>query len=235
MKERIVLSERYNEAVSKIHASDALVRKVEAMNNDKKVSKKTVVRRRALIAAAVAAALLVLSNVAVFAATGETWVEKLFWYDKKPAQPMENVHDFFNANASVLGETGGGTAANRFYGGTYLDRETGEQVILLTDLSKIGEFTDVPENVRFEKCNYTFAELSDEIKLINVKLGRLKDRNEGYAADVVAWGLHDMENRLFIDIYRMNDEKVQWFKENVSNKSYLVFNNAESFPQDGVD
>lgn len=235
MKEKPALSERYIEAVSRIHASDALLRKVKTMNSDTKTSKKPIVLRRVLIAAAVVIALLVLSNVAVFAATGETWVEKLFWFDVKPAQPMENVQDFFNENAEGLGETSGGAAADQYYGGTYLDRETGEQVILLTDLSKSSEFTDVPENVRFEKCDYTFAELSAEIKSINGKLGSLRAQNEGYAADVAAWGLHDMENRLFIDIYQMNDEKVQWFRENVSDAPYLVFNSTDSFPQDGLD
>lgn len=234
MKEKLALSERYFEAVSRVHASDALLRKVVTMNNKAKTSKKPVILRRALIAAAVAAALLVLSNVAVFAATGETWVEKLFWFDEKPAQPMENVQNFFNENAA-LGEASGGSAANQYYGGTYLDRETGKQVILLTDLSKSGAFTDVSENVRFEKCDYTFAELSDEIKSINEKLDSLRAQNEGYADDVVAWGLHDMENRLFVDVYQMNDEKVQWFIENVSDAPYLVFNSTDSFPQDELD
>lgn len=223
----------YIESYDKIHAPDGLLKKVKNMRGEKTNGRRAVAMRRVLIAAAVSIAVFVMSNAAVFAATGETWVEKLFWYDERPVQPMENVRNFFNGNAEVLGESGGSSAAHNYYGGTYLDG--GTQVILLTDLSKISEFADVPQGVRFEKCDYTYDELTDEIKSINEKLDRFRAQNQGYAADVVAWGLHDMENRLFVDIYQLNDDKVQWFRDNVSDRPYLVFVNADSFPQDGLD
>lgn len=230
MKGKDTLREKYNKAISQVRASDALLKKTEALSKEKKADEKMIKTRRVLIVAAVIAALFLLSNVAVLAATGETWVKKLFWHDQKSSQPMENVQDFFGDNFDAFGETSGRKAADRYYGGTYLDG--GTQVILLTDLSKSSEFTDVPRNVRFEKCEYSHAELSNEIKSISDQLDRLKAKNIGYAADVAEWELRDKENRIYVYIYQMNDDKIQWFKENVSDKPFLVFHDTDSFPQD---
>lgn len=230
MKEKDALRERYNQAISQVRASDELLKKTEAISQKKEAGKKTIKTRRALIAAAVIAVLLLLSNVAVFAATGETWVKKLFWHDQKPAQPMENVQDFFEDNYRVFDEISGREASNQYYGGTFLDG--GTQVILLTDLSKSSEFTDVPRNVRFEKCDYSYTELTNEINSISDHLEQLKAKSNGYASDVAEWELRDRENRIRVNIYQMNDDKIQWFKENVSDKPFLVFCDTDSFPQE---
>ena len=219
------LRELYIKSFDKVCASDELLRKVETMSIENEKSKK-VILRRVLIAAAAVISLFVLSNVVTFAATGEAWVARFIW-EAEPNQPADNVQHFFDVNAGIFGEEYGGNAAENYYGGTYLDG--GTQVILLTDLSKSEEFTDIPENVRFEKCDYTYAELGNEIKNINAELTRLRAQGEAYAADVASWGLNNMENRLWVDIYEMTDEKVEWFKENISDAPYLVFNNTDSF------
>ena len=75
------------------------------------------------------------------------------------------------------------------------------------------------------------TELTNEIDSINDRLERLKAKNNGYAPDVAEWELRDKENRIYVYIYQMNDDKIQWFKENVSDKPFLVFHDTDSFPQ----
>lgn len=230
MKENNTLRKQYHQAISQVHASDVLLKKTEALSKEKKIRNKQTMTRRVLIVASVIAALLLLSNVAVFAATGETWVKKLFWHDQKPSQPMDNVRVFFGDNFDVFGETSREKAVDCYYGGTYLDG--GTQVILLTDLSKSSEFTNIPRHVRFEKCDHSYTELTNEIDSISDHLDRLRTVKRGYAADVVEWELCDKENRILVSIFQMNDDKIQWFKENVSDKPFLAFRDTDSFPQE---
>lgn len=80
------------------------------------------------------------------------------------------------------------------------------------------------------------TELTNEIDSVIDRLERLilsmKAKNNGYAPDVAEWELRDKENRIYVYIYQMNDDKIHWFKENVSDKPFVVFHDTDSFPQD---
>lgn len=68
--------EFYKSTFNKVHASDELVRKVKEMT-EVKAKNKIYTIRKAFCVAAAAALIFAASNVAVYAATGESWVEKI--------------------------------------------------------------------------------------------------------------------------------------------------------------
>lgn len=218
-------AERYRSAFDSVHASGDLLERVKKMKAEKCSGGRKTVLRRVSIAAAAVIVLLVLSNLVALAATGGTWVERIFWYDEKPNQPMDNVRSFFTENGGRFG-TDPSTARRDYYGGTYLDG--GMQVILLTDLSRVDAFTGVGDNIRFEKCDYTYAQLTGAIGRLDEIIPAMIRRGEGGAQDVVGWGLNDKENRVFVTILHISDEKIAWFRENVMDEEYLVFENAEA-------
>ena len=231
MKDERITRELYISAFDKVRASDELMRKVESMKNEevKGGSRRSSVPRRMAVAAAVLAALFVLSNIAALAASGETWVQKLFWYDEKPDQPMDNVRRIFFENGSKLSPDDPGAAKQDYYGGTYV--ENGVQVILLTDLSHADEFTGVGEDIRFEKCDYAYSELTEAIETVSERLGPLWKRGEGFARDIAELGLNDKENRIHVSILHISGEKIQWFRDNLYDADFLIFDDTDTLPQ----
>ena len=225
-------AELYHRTIEKVHAPDELLRKVENMKRDEKKNKQGTVLRRAAVVAAAVIVLFIMSNLVALAATGSTWVgqvftqdEQTFWYDAQPNRPMENVREFFVENGSKF-DGDPADARRDYYGGTYVDN--GVQVILLTDLSHADAFTDVDENIRFELCDYTYAELCAAIDQLNELIPAMNRRGEGFAQDVAGWGLNDKANRVFISILHINREKILWFREHIMDADYLVFENAEA-------
>ena len=232
-------AELYHRTIEKVHAPDELLRKVENMKRDEKKNKKGTVLRRAAVVAAAVIVLFIMSNLVALAATGSTWVgqvftqdEQTFWYDAQPNRPMENVREFFVENGSKF-DGDPADARRDYYGGTYVDN--GVQVILLTDLSHADAFTDVDENIRFERCDYTYAALIGAIRKLDEIVPGMIRRGEGYAPDIVEWELADQANRVSVGIYHMTDEKVQWFKENVLDEPFLVFCPVDSLPEEMID
>lgn len=219
--------ELYQSTFDKIHAPKELLRKVEGMSKESRRIKKKVILRRSAWAAAAVVILFVLSNAVVLAATGEPWVGIVFDWNKNPGQPLENVNDFFWENGKLF-DADGASVQRQYYGGTYLDGNV--QVILLTDMSRSDEFTKLGENVRYEKCEYSYDELSRAIQSINSRLAELRSKGEAFADDVVGMALDERNNRVDVDIYNMTDEKTEWFKKNISDAGYLVFVNADALP-----
>lgn len=217
--------ELYHRACDTIHAPDALLQKVQSIQNHETKPQKRIILRRTAIAAAAIIILLAVSNLVTLAATGNMWVSEILWHDEKPNQPMENVRAFFIENGDRF-DGDPADARRNYYGGTYLDG--GTQVILLTDLSGIDEYADFGDNVRFEQCRYTYAELTGTMNTINETLPPMIRRHNGAAEDMVSWGINDKDNCIIVSIYNMDDDKVKWFRNNVCDKDYLVFVNTDS-------
>lgn len=224
---RELTKELYQSTFDKIHAPKELLIKVEGMNKDDRRIKNKIILRRTAWAAAAAFILFVLSNAVVLAATGEPWIGIVFDWNNNPGQPMENVSEFFRENGKLFDEDVA-SAQRRYYGGTYLDGNV--QVILLTDMSRSDEFTQLGKNVRYEKCEYSYDELSRAIKSINGRLAELRSEGNAFADDVIGMALDERNNRVDVDIYLMTDEKVEWFKKNICNARYLMFVNADALP-----
>lgn len=68
--------EFYRSTFDKVHASDELLRKVQTMNNTETKKKVYAIRKVLYIAAAIII-VFAASNAVVYAATGETWIEKV--------------------------------------------------------------------------------------------------------------------------------------------------------------
>lgn len=228
MGKRELDKELYHSTLDKVHAPKELSERVKMLSTDTKMVKQHTAFRRVAWAAAAVIALFVLSNVAVFAATGQPWVGQVFDWEKNPNQPHDNIREFFFENGELFDAPRGADKEN-YYGGTYLDG--GVQVILLTDMSRSGEFKPLAENVRFEQCAYTYAELCKAMDEINAKLKILRRQGAAYADDVIGMGLNEKDNCVEVDIYYMTEEKTDWFKENVSDAAYLVFYDTHSLPQ----
>ena len=142
------------------------------------------------------------------------------------------MREIFFENGTILADNPG-AAKHDYYGGTYL--EGGTQVILLTDLSHVDEFTGVGENIRFEKCDYTYSELKGAMEEIWERRDPMAGKGEGYAKDVISSGISDKENRIHVTILNISDEKIKWFKENLCDADYIIFDNTDTLPQDTLD
>ena len=217
--------ELYQRTFDKLHAPEELFNKVDNLDYDMVKQNKKTVMRRAILAAAVVAALFILSNAVALAATGHPWIGKIFDWNAEPSRPRDNIADFFIENGSLFDSS---SPERDYYGGTYL--ENGTQVILLTDMSRNGDFIKPCENLRFEKCEYTLDEMTRGMSEINGKLAALRAQGERYAADIVGLSIDEKENRMRVGIYHKNAEKEEWFRKNISDVGYLVLEDVKELP-----
>lgn len=81
--------EYYKNTFDEVHASDHLLRKVEAMGKEYNKKKSTRILRRSCVAAAALALALVSSNIICYAATGSSWFITVTTWDGKelPSEP----------------------------------------------------------------------------------------------------------------------------------------------------
>ena len=228
---RELTQELYRSAFDEVHAPARLLKKVAYPNPDARGDKKSIVLRRMMVTAAVIVVLAVLSSMIALAATGELRSRrKMIAYD--PQEPMENVRAFFIENDAKLRESSDYPRRD-YYGGTYFDG--GTQVILLTDLNLLDGCVDFGDLVRFEKCEYSYAVLTDAANKIGELLPPMIRRREGAAGDIVSWSISEKDNCVIVSIFDMDDEKIRWFRNNVCDREYLVFTNTDGWPMDLLD
>ena len=81
--------EFYQAAYREVHASEQLLRKVEAMGQEHNKKKSTRILRRSCVAAATLALALISSNIICYAATGSSWFITVTTWDGKelPSEP----------------------------------------------------------------------------------------------------------------------------------------------------
>ena len=260
--------ELYKSAVDEVRAPAELLRKVKDMdsvyNTEKKTNNKTIYLRRTALVAAAVVILFALSNAVSLAATGTTWVGRLFLYSSvddegrvssinDPSSPVRELDISMDVNGNIaLKQSDGSTSSEAWseeqelnarngikfadeiarrhgdiYGGAYI--ENGDFVILLTDLSFAEKYSNM-NSIRFEKCEYTYGELTGAIDKIAGRWNPLWRRDEGYARDIAEISLADKENRLHVLILDLNDEKIAWFTENIYDAEFIVFDNTDTMP-----
>lgn len=95
-------SEYYKKAYDEVHAPAALLGKVMNMKKERKEIKKKNTAKRWLTAAAALALCFVASNGISYAATGETWVQKVTVY--LDGQPVEHEVTFHQEGDMLIGE-----------------------------------------------------------------------------------------------------------------------------------
>ena len=156
----------------------------------------------------------------------------------KETDPLKIVDAFFKANPNKFPMNPNNQknwtwadVRDEYYGGTYMDGAT--QVILLTDISQAADYVSVGRNIRYKKCEYNLIELDTGISSINSALSTTDD-TEGYRGSIVGLSLLEDRNKVEIGIYDMTDEKVKWFKENISDSDYLTFRSITVQPNDDI-
>lgn len=113
-----------------------------------------------------------------------------------------------------------------YYGGSFID-DNGELVVLIKDslnTSKIRTtLKDVSDEDKliFKSVQYSFSDLCDIMDTISDF--KKENENNAYASDIVSCQINDMNNEIEVCIYDLNDEKVKYFKDNISSSGAIVF------------
>lgn len=120
-----------------------------------------------------------------------------------------------------------------YYGGSYLN-DKGQLVILVTDdteeiKQKICSFAG-SDDIIFEPARFSYAQLEKIQSDVMQQKSRLSAQSNNpalrrLAEDIVACHLNDRYNHITVDIKHLNDEKVQLFKQAISDSEALVFEN----------
>ena len=120
-----------------------------------------------------------------------------------------------------------------YYGGSYLN-DNGQLVILVTDdteetKQKICSFAG-SDDIILEHARFSYAQLETIQSDIMQQKSRLSAQNNNpalrqLADDIVACHLNERYNHITVDIKHLNDDKVQLFKQAISDSDALVFEN----------
>jgi len=154
-------------------------------------------------------------------------------YEYIPSQPAETaevdtlayyVQDYVENNK----------AARKRYGGCYID-DSGELHVLFTKKAKsriknkIKELT--AERVIIETCDYTLDELTKIQDYVGDFMSneKLDAKTAIIADDIREVGVYEQYNRVVVGIKDRTDEKIELFKELISNSDALEFEEAKFY------
>lgn len=122
--------------------------------------------------------------------------------------------------------------AQRFYGGCYIDDDDKLHVLFTNDvendvINNVNIMTN--DSIVIEKCVYTFDELEILKETISdIMISELLDDNTAEIAnDIVAVGLYQKQNKVFVKIKDCKKEKIELFKKLISDSNAVVFENSD--------
>ena len=149
--------------------------------------------------------------------------------NKKLTVVFQNIAAYYN-------DTYGGFP--EYYSGAYIDLETNELVICVTQTNEIidRELKKAAngENITIEIKKYSYDELLDEVEMILAKASSLyaeyKDSDNKSLLDVFSYigaGIDDENNCINIRIIDIDEEKIDIFKKYVSNFDHINFINSQ--------
>ena len=145
------------------------------------------------------------------------------------------VLDQANINAEyVQNYIDSNEAAQRFYGGCYIDDDDKLHILFIGGvnndiINNVNIMTN--DSVVIEKCVYTFDELEalkEAISDIMVS-ELLDDKTAEIANDIVAVGLYQKQNKVFVKIKNCNNEKIELFKKLILDSDAIVFEDSDGF------
>lgn len=129
--------EFYTSTFDEVHASDELLRKVKNMT-EAKPKKKIYAVRKVLYVAAAVVVMLIASNAIVYAATGETWVEKIAVHviangDEQDVDVVKTTDENGNISYEMNIEEKNGVKQSFIFGGDGdVDIKDGETIVFET-------------------------------------------------------------------------------------------------------
>lgn len=121
-----------------------------------------------------------------------------------------------------------------YYGGAYIDDQTGELVILVTDLSAITQnaiatFAEDSPQIRVQRCSIPYNHILDAIETVSENLQYFDD--QGVHIDSIRDDI--INNRVIINVQGLNPSKITIIKE-LADYDFLVFENSEGIVLDST-
>lgn len=160
--------EYYQNTFNEVHASEDLLRKVEAMKESKDGRRKKGIKKTIKFGYAVAAALVIAmisSNVIAYAATGSTWVEKVIVTvngEEKEAEIEKVIDSDGNGYVVTTVEEEGETDIQIYEGDDKRVENSLPNTEIVKDKDKIylmaeeTKVADITKDIEDEKCEGTF-------------------------------------------------------------------------------
>lgn len=143
--------------------------------------------------------------------------------------------DEANINASYIQSyVDKNLSAKQSYGGCYID-DSGKLHVLMTKTTESNVIDTINaitnDSVVYETCNYTLDELiALKEYIISIILTETTDTElVKIIDDIVAVGVYEQNNSVFVEIKNCSDEKIDIFKEKISSSNLIVFENTEGY------
>lgn len=119
-----------------------------------------------------------------------------------------------------------------YYGGAYIDNQSGELVVLVTDLSEITlsrmtMFAQGSDLVRFELCNTSYNGILTAIKTLSENLEYFE--SQGVNIDCIRDDI--LGGHVVVDVQELDSSKIASIKA-VANYDFLCFQNSEGMTLD---
>lgn len=120
-----------------------------------------------------------------------------------------------------------------YYGGSFIDDDGNLNVMLTKNIKLDDNIEKVLSNVSKIECKYSYAELSEVVDIVtiamdNVDVKRSKGSEKSYYQDIMGSALNDEENVVEVYIKNLNDEKTEWFKNNVCDSDCILLKSSTS-------
>ncbi len=124
--------------------------------------------------------------------------------------------------------------AKQSYGGCYID-DNGKLHVLFTEnvansvVNSVNTMTE--NNTVYETCEYTLDELTALKEYISaIMTAEIADiKLAEIAEDIVAVGVYERQNKVFVEILNCTNEKIAIFKEKISSSDLIVFENTHGY------
>lgn len=139
----------------------------------------------------------------------------------------EKILDYFKENNNSNARTSENDNYPNYYGGSYIDDDGNLNVMLTDEYVYDEEIGDLLSSVQTEKCEYSYATLSETIDVVteamdNVDSNLTREAGVTYYEDITGSVLNDQENVVEVYINGLNEDKAQWFYDNVCSSDCVV-------------
>lgn len=118
-------------------------------------------------------------------------------------------------------------SSSDYYGGAYIDEETGELVVLLTELApiatnSISAYAEGNDNIRFQLCDVSYAQIEEAISTISNHITDLY----GCGIEVVSIRDDILNGHVVVGVVDLDQEKEEMIRI-VADYDFLVFEESE--------
>ena len=137
-----------------------------------------------------------------------------------------DILDGLNSEAYTISSTDSKNYDD-YYGGAYVDEETGELIVLVTELtpdatSKISTYAEGSENIRYQLCDVSYSQIEEAIEAITEHMSELYDRG----VEVVIVRDDILNGRVVVGVVDLDHEKETMIRT-IADYDFLVFEDSE--------